>query len=61
VILRFVIISILLTTGTVAYATDRFLLTFELSNDANKLEHGSDHIARKPHTWNKGLKRSYLK
>ncbi len=60
-IIRFVILSILLTTGTVAYATDRFLLTFELSSGANKLEQGSDHISRKPHTWNKGLKRSYLK
>lgn len=61
-IIRFLLFAILFTATVSASATEQFLVNFELVRDGSSvLERGKLLVSEKPHTWSKGLKRSYLK
>ena len=60
-IIRFFLLAIFLTTTTTAIATEQFLLNFELVKGGTIIERGKILVSQKPHTWSKGLKRSYLR
>ena len=59
--IRFFLLSMLLTLAASASADERFQLNFELTQDEKKIDWGRTFVSQKPHTWSKGLKRSYLK
>ena len=60
-ILRSLLFALLFTTMTCASAAERLILNFELAQGKNLIESGRSLTTKKPLTWNKGLKRSYLK
>jgi len=60
-IMRFLLLGMLFLTVTSAGADERFYLRFDLIQDALVIERGNAIVSRKPHTWSKGLRRSYLK
>lgn len=60
-IARLLVIGFLLSTATFVYASERFLLQFEITQGKNKVETGATYISNKARDWNKGLRRSYLK
>jgi len=60
-ITRVILFCIFLAMMTTASAAERFQLSFELTQGENTIERGVAFITEKPHTWKKGLRRSYLK
>ena len=58
---RFLLFSLLLVATTSSYAAEKLLLSFKLTQDESLLEAGKVIVGQKSHTWNKGVKRSYLK
>jgi len=59
--LRFILIGIFFTTTTSINAAERFQMNFKLTQEDNIIEWGKTIVSRKPHTFSKGLKSSYLK
>ena len=58
---RFLVISLFLTTGTSVYAGNPYVLNFDLLSNDKLLYRGGINVSNKPHTWSKGLQRSYLR
>ncbi|MDF1643273.1 MAG: hypothetical protein P1U80_03715 [Pseudomonadales bacterium] len=58
---RFLVISLFLTTGTNVYAGNPYVLNFDLLSNDKLLYRGEINVSNKPHTWSKGLQRSYLR
>jgi len=60
--MRLLLLGMLLTTTTYAGAVERFFsLKFELIHNPKTIERGNVIVSKEPHTWSKGLKRSYLR
>ena len=59
--IRFLSLSLLLTTVTSAISAERFQMNFELTQNGKILKWGRTIVTTKPHTLSKGLKSSYLK
>jgi hypothetical protein len=57
----FLLSGVLLTAATSVLADDQFLVNFKHVKEGRGLERGNVLVSEKPHTWSKGLKRSYLK
>jgi len=60
VTMRFFLPGMLLAVSAFASAAERVQLNFELTQGESKIESGRDFVSRKPHTWSKGFRRSYL-
>ena len=60
-IIRLLLFGIFFTTMTSASAVEYFMLNFELTQGKNIIAQGRTFVSKKPHSWSKGLKRSYLK
>ena len=58
---RFLLLGILITATTFVSATERFSMSFELTQSDKMIERGRALISGKQRTWSKGLQRSYLK
>ncbi|MBC8210685.1 MAG: hypothetical protein H8E21_06410 [Gammaproteobacteria bacterium] len=54
------VLLMLLSAGTVQ-ANEVMLLDFKLSQGDELIEQGRLNVTREPHTWSKGVKRSYLR
>lgn len=60
--LPYILSGIIFTvTTSTAFATERYLLDFELIKNENIIEMGKLLISNSQHSWRKGLKQSYLK
>jgi len=59
--IRFLLPGILFAAVFSAYAADRLVLKFELIHDDKVIDWGRTIVTEGPHTWSKGLKRSYLR
>ena len=53
--------GILLTTVTSVIAAEHFQVKFEHIQEGKVIERGNILVSKKPHTWSKGLKLSYLR
>lgn len=60
-IVRFLLFGLFLTVTTSVFATEQLLINFELVRGSNPPERGTILVSEKPHSWSKGLKRSYLR
>lgn len=58
---RFLVLSLFLTTGTYVYGGNPYVLNFNLSSNDELLYRGEINVSTTPHTWSKGLQRSYLR
>ncbi len=58
---RLLALSLFLTTGTLVYAGNPYVLNFDLSSNDKQVYRGEINVSNKPHTWSKGLQRSYLR
>ena len=60
-IIRYLLLSMLLTITGLATASDRLYVRFELKQGESIAARGNDYTTKKPHTWSKGIKSSYLR
>jgi len=60
-IIRFILFGIFLTVATYVSAAEQFQLSFKLTQNGKIIEQGNAVISQKLHSWNKGIKSSYLK
>ena len=56
-----IMLAILAATTVSTYASERFYVAFELTQDKQVINRGNDYVTKKPHTWSRGLKTSYLR
>ncbi len=59
--IRLLLLGLLLTMAASAGADVQYYIHFELVKDSKTIEKGRAYVHEKPHTWSKGLKRSYLR
>lgn len=59
--IRLLLFVTLLSTGISVYASEIWLLRFELLQDKYRVEVGTTFVSEKPAKWSKGFKRRYLK
>ncbi len=59
--IRSLVFVTLFSTGVSVYASDLWLLRFELLQDNYRVEVGTTYVSEKPAKWSKGFKRRYLK
>ena len=58
---RLILFFMLFMHGVLAYASDRYLINFELLHGEKKIDWGRSVVQKKTFTWSNGMKRSYLK
>ncbi|MCW9013132.1 MAG: hypothetical protein OQL06_05055 [Gammaproteobacteria bacterium] len=59
--IRLLLLGIFFTSPISASGAERYILDFKLNQGQKKIEWGKSFVTSKKYTWNKGLKRTYLK